>query len=335
LAKIAVELTEALAQRSRSGAPGRATARQLAQGDGWTVADVLCTSGPSDRPFEEEHAQISIAVVLAGSFQYHRSRHRELMTPGSLLLGSAGQNFECRHDHGTGDRCLSFSYSPDYFERLASDAGAHGVRNSFRVPRLPPLRVVAALAAQASAGLTGSMVSWEEIGMELAFHAVQLAEGLSPRTFEATPSTLARVTRIVRMIEQSPMAKLSLTRLAAGARLSPYHFLRVFQQTIGLTPHQYVLRTRLREAARRLLSEPDKILDIAMDCGFGDVSNFNHAFRAEFQVSPRQFRQHVDSRSVRSKRSDCQVVVSAYSSKPGDRRMRSTIPFSSSMCRSI
>jgi AraC-like DNA-binding protein len=48
---------------------------------------------------------------------------------------------------------------------------------------------------------------------------------------------------------------------------------------------------RLREAATRLAAaEPVKILDIALDSGFGDVSNFNRAFRTEFGVSPRGFR---------------------------------------------
>jgi AraC-like DNA-binding protein len=50
------------------------------------------------------------------------------------------------------------------------------------------------------------------------------------------------------------------------------------------------LRTRLRAAATRLASETARILDVALDAGFGDVSNFNRAFRAEFGVSPREFR---------------------------------------------
>ena len=57
-----------------------------------------------------------------------------------------------------------------------------------------------------------------------------------------------------------------------------------------MTPHQYVLRLRLREAAMRLAAEPAKIIDIAFDCGFGDLSSFNRAFRAEFGVSPRAYR---------------------------------------------
>jgi len=72
LAKIAVELERALASRAANGAPGRATARRLGCGDGWTVSDVICTSGPQDRPFEERRTGVSIAIVAAGSFQYAR-----------------------------------------------------------------------------------------------------------------------------------------------------------------------------------------------------------------------------------------------------------------------
>ena len=79
--------------------------------------------------------------------------------------------------------------------------------------------------------------------------------------------------------------------LAREAGLSPYHFLRTFERITGVTPHQYVLRARLREAAIRLVAEPGNVLDIALDCGFGDVSNFNRAFRTEFGVSPRAYRQ--------------------------------------------
>jgi len=65
LAKIAVELEQAVAQRSAKGQPGSTSARVLGQGDGWHVADVVCTCGPQDRPFEEQHSCFTIAVVVA------------------------------------------------------------------------------------------------------------------------------------------------------------------------------------------------------------------------------------------------------------------------------
>ena len=291
MGKIAVALQQALAQREATGAPGTACACRLAEGEGWTVADVVCTSGPQDRSFEEQHTNVSIAVVMAGSFQYRSTAGCDLMTPGSLLLGGLGQCFECRHEHGRGDRCLSFSYTREHFERLAFDTGIRHIRPEFSVPRLPALRPLSAVVARASAGLAESAVApWEELSLEVAAQAIQLAHGLSPQAADAQPSTVARVTRAVRMIEHNPRGKLSIALLAREAGLSPYHFLRTFEQLTGLTPHQYIRRTRLREAARRLAAEPEKVLDIALDCGFGDVSNFNHAFRAEFGVSPRAFR---------------------------------------------
>ena len=106
MAKIADELERALAHRALHGSPGRPAARVLAEGEGWALTDVVCTSGPKDRPFEECHSNFSIVIVAAGTFQYRSQAGRELMTPGSLLLGNAGQSFECGHEHGAGDRCL-------------------------------------------------------------------------------------------------------------------------------------------------------------------------------------------------------------------------------------
>ncbi len=291
LVKIAVALERALARRAADGAPGRMEERILARGKGWTVEDVICTSGPRDRPFEERHSKVTIAIVVAGSFQYRAAASRELMTPGSLLLGNADQGFECGHEHGAGDRCLSFNYAPDYFESLAADAGGGGAGTVFRTPRLPPLRDVSPLIARAFAGLCGSAdVSWEELGVQLAVRTMRLAGGRPTRPGVTAPAAVARVTRIVRTIERRPDADLALGSLAREAGLSSYHFLRTFERLTGTTPHQYVLRSRLRAAAIRLLIEPGRILDIAFDCGFGDVSNFNRAFRAEFGASPRAYR---------------------------------------------
>jgi AraC-like DNA-binding protein len=263
----------------------------LAQGDGWTVSDVVCTSGPDDRPFEERHSHFSIAIVAAGTFQYRSTAGREVMTPGSLMLGSAGQSFECGHEHGVGDRCVAFWYAPAYFERLAGDAGARGPAPGFGALRLPPLRALSPLVARACAGALGRAdVPWEEIGIRLAAQAVQLSGGLPPRANAAPPGAVARVTQAVRRIERHPDDGLSLGSLAREARLSPYHFLRTFERITGVTPHQYVLRLRLRRAATALATEPAKVLDVALDSGFGDLSNFNHAFRAEFGVSPRAYR---------------------------------------------
>jgi AraC-like DNA-binding protein len=237
------------------------------------------------------HENVSIAIVAAGSFVYRADSAGVLMTPGSLLLGNSGQCFECRHEHGAGDRCISFHFTPAYFEELAAAAGVRGGRADFRTTRLPPLRASAPLIAAACAGLNGSAdLLWEELAQRLAAHALQTAGDLSPQEKPVPAAVFARVTELVRVIEENPAAEFTLGDLARVAGLSPYHFLRLFEQATGTTPHQFLLRARLRGAALRLVQEPAKILDIALDGGFGDVSNFNRAFRAEFGKSPRAYR---------------------------------------------
>jgi len=294
LGKIAADLQQALAERSHSGAPGQTTARAVAEGDGWSITDVICTSGPQDQAFEERHDEFRIAVVVAGSFQYRSGRGCALMTPGCLLLGGAGDSFECAHDHHAGDRCLAFGYAPQYFERLAADLPVTRTLLDFPVVYLPPLRALSPLIARASAGLAGSAaVIWEELSLRMAEAAIGQTHGIQPAGRPGSPAAVARVTQIVRMIERTPDAALSIATLAREAGLSPYHFLRTFQSITGVTPHQYILRTRLREAAIRLVEEPSAVIDIALDCGFGDLSNFNHSFRAEFGLSPRAYRRQM------------------------------------------
>ena len=236
------------------------------------------------------------------------------MTPGSLLLGNAGQYFKCGHEHGVGDRCISFAYDSEYVEGLATEARSPGISTRFSALRVPPVRELSALVARACASLAvsntafeneqkssttapvkrtsdsvHSSADWEEISFELAARTLEIASGKSG--WRSSPAAESRVTRSLRMMESQPDGDHSLGSLAREAKLSRYHFLRTFRHLTGLTPHRYVLRARLRKAATRLMLQPERrVVDVALDSGFGDVSNFNHSFQAEFGANPRSFR---------------------------------------------
>lgn len=302
MGKIAVKF-ESIGTRLADHHAARPPARRvLGRGGGWNASEVICSAGPRDRPFEEQHSQVCIAIVTAGSFQYRSTAGREMLTPGSLLLGSAGQYFQCGHEHEIGDRCLAFSYEPQYFEGLAAEAGVPNRNMRFFTLRVPPVREFSGLIARACADLVESderalsqkrnaFTKWEEVGIELAVRVLGFTSEVKPNGGSSLAAE-ARVARVVKIIESQPDLDHNLPSLAREARLSRYHFLRVFRQVTGLTPHQYLLRTRLRRAAKRLILESARVLDIALDSGFGDVSNFNHAFHAEFGVNPQSYRRN-------------------------------------------
>jgi len=288
LGKIAAGISAALEARVRSGAPAGTRAAQLASGPGWKASDVICTAGPRDRVFEEQHRGPAVAAVVAGTFQYRTTRGLHLMTPGSLFLGNPSECFECGHDHAAGDRCVSFQFSPEFVDRLAVDLGER--RATFAASRVAPARASSEVIAGVTAALAGGAISWEEAAIGVA--SLALRTGNSDSRFSKAPArdTLERVTHAVREIERDPSAELELRTLAAAAELSPFQFLRAFRQATGTTPHQYVLRMRLRESAASLRETDRTIGELALRCGFNDLSNFNHTFRAEFGMSPRAYR---------------------------------------------
>ena len=278
-------LSAALALRARDGASGGMHARVIAQGKDWRALDILCTAGPGDRPFEERHDAASVSVVLAGTFHYRAGAGAALMTSGALLLGDEGRCFTCGHEHGEGDRCVSFQFGPALFEQIAADAGTR--RTRFATPRVPPSRGTAALAARAAAALADPGAA-EEVAIALAGAALRV-EGDAPLP-PLTARDLARASDAARRMEAAPQRRHAIARLARDAGLSPFRFLRAFTAAVGTSPHQFLLRLRLRDAARRLFDTRESVTAIGYDVGFEDLSNFTRAFRAEFGTSPRAWR---------------------------------------------
>jgi AraC family transcriptional regulator len=289
-------LPPALLRKAQNGLPGASEARLIAFGEGWRVVDIVCTYGPGDRPFEEHFLATSISLVLAGSFLYRSSRGATLMARGCVMLGNCGSPFECSHPHGEGDRCLSFQFEPGLFERIAHDVGAK--RATLDRQYLPPLRglarlsawasIVAELVAQGFEARFGSLL--EEIALDLAGRVMSLACDTPEPVRSDEMRNAGRIVHVLRRIETSSDQVDSIADLAQEAGLSRYHFLRTFKRTMGITPHQWLMRTRLRKAAERLFTRRDPVTEIALDIGFGDLSNFIRCFRAEFGVSPSQYR---------------------------------------------
>ncbi len=263
---------------------GKIATKTLASGNGWTVCDAVCTSGPQDRPYEEQHGSFMIAAVVEGTFRYREGRDSEVLSPGALLLGNCGRYFECGHEHGTGDRCVSFHYTPEFFDRS-------GTMCAFPVHRVPPLATLTPLLVETRLAVRApEKVAIEELAHGLVGAVLGVLGTNGEVTRAATAADERRISATLRFIEANLAEPLALAQLASAAKMSEFHFLRVFKQVTHVTPHQYILRARLREAALRLKASGDDVLEIALAAGFLDLSNFNHAFRAEFGVSPRMYR---------------------------------------------
>ena len=250
------------------------------------VFEYRCDAGPQDAPFTEVHRDYSVSYVRHGSFGYRsRGKCHELIG-GSLLVGSPGDEYMCTHEHHCqGDVCLSFKLGPELVEDIATD------RAAWLVGSLPPLPDIMMMGELAQAVVDGrSDVGFDEIAHAFTSRFVEAVRGNRARVRETRTRDRRRVIDVARWIEENSHEEIDLDTAASTAGMSSHHLLRMFARVLGVTPHQYLIRSRLRHAARLLTDEGSTITHIAGAVGFADLSNFIRTFGRAAGVSPAEFR---------------------------------------------
>jgi AraC-like DNA-binding protein len=263
-----------------------ATATTLLQRNSISVSDFRCSAGPGDRPFAEHHHCHSISYVRKGSFGLRcRGMFAELVA-GSVLIGHPGDQYTCTHEHVCGDECLSFFLSAELVEAISDGPAAWQIGSA---PPLPELMVLGELAQAAADG--SSDIGLDEVGQMLASRFVEVVSGKARKAGPDAARDRRRAVETALWIDANSHREIDLEDAAAQAGISPFHFLRLFAGVLGVTPHQYLVRSRLRHAAKRLANDDSPITDIAYDVGFSDLSNFVRTFGRAAGASPLKFRQ--------------------------------------------
>ncbi len=255
------------------------------------ITGYQCTASPNELQVTEVHDTHSVSYVRRGGFSYHCRGQTYEMVTGSVLVGCRDNEYMCTHDrHACGDECLSFHLSPEFLDTLGR-AGVERCDRTWRSGGLPPLPELVVLGelAQACVGNRSAM-GLDEIGLMFCSRFVDVVSGHKRDAFTLPERDRRRAVEAAMWIDANAAAPLNLDAAARQAGLSPFHFLRIFAKAIGATPHQYLVRSRLRRAARLLAEGSDSITDVALDVGFTDLSNFVRTFHRAAGVSPRWFR---------------------------------------------
>jgi len=258
----------------------------LFEGSTLAVRDYRCEAGPADRAVVERFNEHSISYVREGSFGCSARGHAHELVAGAFLIGHPGDEYLCTHDHHAGgDTCLSFHYDASLVDAIGD------TRKTWRAGAMPPSAELIVLGELAQAvALGASDLGLDEVGVLLARRFLAVRAGGPRRSLTLSSRDRRRAVATALWLDAHAHEAIDLDATAREAALSPYHFLRVFDAALGVTPHQYLVRVRLRRAARLLLDAERPITEVALDVGFGDVSNFVRTFGRAAGVSPGVFR---------------------------------------------
>ncbi|HEY5752027.1 MAG TPA: AraC family transcriptional regulator [Chthoniobacterales bacterium] len=133
---------------------------------------------------------------------------------------------------------------------------------------------------------------------------IAVASQVDPRPPDAAnlDAQHRRIQQAIAFMEANFPSRMTGEEVARVAGLSPFHFSRLFNSLVGLPPHQYLLRLRLRKAQELLSADEDySIADVAAEAGFADQAHFARHFRRTFGKSPLEFRRAQKQTKLRAK----------------------------------
>jgi AraC family transcriptional regulator len=99
-----------------------------------------------------------------------------------------------------------------------------------------------------------------------------------------------KLLQVIRYIDHALDQDIKLADLAQLAEMSQSHFSRLFKQSIGLSPHQYLLQQRVERAKQLLKQTNQSLVEIALACGFDSHSHFTRQFRHITGITPKAYR---------------------------------------------
>lgn len=246
------------------------------------VNEDSCAADPAGPAAQWTYGDAAIGFVMSGWFEYASEDQTMLATPGSVILGNAGEPFSVRHVDTLGNRRLVVSFERDLLEDVANDAQ---VSPRFESIALPPSQTATRMFGMIRAL---SRPGGKDMLYPLAYAALTAKQTRAPERISARDR--ARVQSAVSHIETNFGEPCALQTLADIAGLSRFHFVRTFGAVVGQSPNQYLINTRMRAASDRLQTTTTPIAQIAFDVGFNDISHFYACFRETFSCTPRQWR---------------------------------------------
>jgi AraC family transcriptional regulator len=216
----------------------------------------------------------------------HRTKYVQLF-PAHLSLKTTWE---------TEIEMTQFYLYPEFLSQIAHESvnpDRVEVGLDFINPKIDPLiwQIGLALTTVLQTAPQNSAFYADAMATALATHLLQFytTRQHSLREYADGLSSL-RLKRAVEYINEHLGENLSLTTIAEQVDMSHYYFCRLFKQSVGVTPHQYLIQQRVEKSKSLLRQRELTIFDIAADCGFANPSHFAKCFRRYIGISPQQFR---------------------------------------------
>lgn len=245
------------------------------------------------------HAEVILLVVGRICVNYRAFGRDEYFCAreGTVTLWPAGSELNpfawtARHEEISRTELLRVQLDMSALERLApEDDPLTGIRLTVQtaVEDAALVSLMHLMEVEIASGCPAGRLYGESLSLALAAH---VATHYSNGSTEAQRSGLSRpvLLRVLEHIYANLGRELTIIELAAVANMSAHHFSLCFKRSVGVTPHQWVVRARIREAARLLRNQRMPVAEVALALGFASQTHFTDVFRRVTGTTPHHYR---------------------------------------------
>lgn len=253
-------------------------------------------SGEANCLFESEHALfMSLAVRPIYYLQAQDGKtYSSLYQRGEMLITPANTPLFVRWEGE--ENCLQIRLADDFMrnvarETMVGDCDRIALKPEFQV-RNPQLESISnMLLSELQQGSLSNQLYVDSLSNVLAvnllrqhatakFHLPTYRGGLSAR----------HLRQILDYIDAHIDREIKLADLSQLLNMSQFHFSRLFKESLGISPHQYLLQQRVARA-KQLLKNTDRLIaDIALTCGFNSHSHLSKQFKQLTGITPKAYR---------------------------------------------
>ena len=265
-----------------------------------TAADLLTleyfeaepASMPTDK-YEQHHIILNLRDEPHRLENWRDGEHRDFIYhKNEIIVTPAGVESGWKWHVKT--KCIIITLEPAKFEKFAqTELGI--LLSTGQLKNLPQfldeditqsgIQLLEALQSS-----IGSQVMFESFARVFLTKLI-LKYGLQEEEYDFSKSfTAQHYKQVLDYIAVNYGNNILLEDMAAQASLSPSHFSRLFKQTIGQSPYQFLMTYRI-EQSKKMLDNPNTLMiDIAVNCGFSDQAHFSRVFKRSEGVTPKQYR---------------------------------------------
>lgn len=246
---------------------------------------------------KHSHETFSFGVVTGGTSSYLNEKQRCIIGPGTVVLMNPGDVHACNPERDAAWSYRMFYLDMTWLQRQQVDLEVASEGQYRRFEAI--LTLDAAIRTQLDT-LFNAMTAPEADTFACEHHLAMFCETLHVRLGVGKAQKTRRglaphsVQRVARQLEEGGTAT-SLEALAHDAGMSASQLIRQFKQHFGLTPHAYLLNSRVQYAQRQL-RRGEPLAQVAVDAGFADQAHFQRAFKQHLAATPGQYRSQVASR---------------------------------------